>query len=59
MEILMLQHFGNLKKGQVYERGESTANKLVKMGIAKIVGKEEKQIDDLETKEFKGRKKTK
>ena len=61
MKIQITKTFGNLKKGQVVDRSDATALKLVKLGHAMLLEAktEFKELKDVETKKFKGRTKTK
>ena len=53
MKIQIVKNFIRLKIGMEVDKPEVLANKLIKLGIAKVVSEGKKVIEDLSTKEFK------
>lgn len=57
MKIEIIKTFGILKKGQIHDRADEVAKKLIKLGHA--IASDDKELKVEATKEFKQRTKTK
>lgn len=55
MQIKIVKQFGNLRVGEIHDREDGTATKLIRLGYA-IPAAAAKELKQVETKELKGLK---